>query len=339
MVDLIARRLTRSNLATPKSMSVCTCTAAAPAVEAWLRRARCSAVVCNAGQLRKLSDWIRCNGGSVHHALLLSDNAPSGCRGITASQAISLQELEAGPLVTVPQKLQLTSDHTLRIIKQHASNTLAATAADKLSNSQLIAAALAHELQHAHVSWWGPYLQSLPSQPPCPWLITSSQQLEACVQPFRTARGDAAVAGWQEAVKQQRQQMLASSEKVEQLLGHALDITAEQVLLALGHVASRSLTSGSSSGLVPFIDLVNHGAEAMGPMLQLDDSNNLVMTVVPIVNVSYSAYPALHQLAVHVADVCLSMLVLHRATQHCKQSIAVRVCCLQPCSTHSPTLR
>jgi hypothetical protein len=89
-----------------------------------------------------------------------------------------------------------------------------------------------------------------------------------------------------EATAQQRQQMIAASRKVEQLLGPALGVTSEQVLQALGHVASRSLTSGSSSGLVPFIDLINHGAEAMGPMLQLDDNDKLVMTVLPIRNVS-----------------------------------------------------
>jgi hypothetical protein len=80
--------------------------------------------------------------------------------------------------------------------------------------------------------------------------------------------------------------MLAAAQQAEQLLGPALGITAEQILQALGHVASRSLTSGSSSGLVPFIDLINHGVEAMGPMLQLDDNDKLVMTVLPIRHVS-----------------------------------------------------
>jgi hypothetical protein len=186
----------------------------------------------------------------------------------------------------VPQELQLTSKQALRVINQHASSALAAAAADQLSNSQLIATALAHEVQHASSSWWGPYVQSLPFDPPCPWLVSCPQQLEMCLQPYRTTRGDAAVKRWQEAVTQQRQEMLAAAQQPEQLLGQALGISAEQILQALGHVASRSLTSGSSSGLVPFIDLINHGSQAMGPMLQLDDSDKLVMTVLPIRNVS-----------------------------------------------------
>ena len=38
-------------------------------------------------------------------------------------------------------------------------------------------------------------------------------------------------------------------------------------------MSSRSLGSGSSSGLVPFMDLLNHDPRARPPMLQLDDDN------------------------------------------------------------------
>jgi hypothetical protein len=101
--------------------------------------------------------------------------------------------------------------------------------------------------------------------------------------------------------------MLAAAQQAEQLLGPALGISADQILQALGHVASRSLTSGSSSGLVPFIDLINHGSEAMGPMLQLDDNDKLVMTVLPIRNVSCCRNGCLHLLLVPAAGLsCLS---------------------------------
>uniref|UniRef100_A0A383WCJ6 SET domain-containing protein n=1 Tax=Tetradesmus obliquus TaxID=3088 RepID=A0A383WCJ6_TETOB len=286
MLDLSGMRLTRSNLATPISSSGCTGTAA-HVLQARIHRAqrRVDRCYCNASQLGELRDWICFEGGSVHPALLLSDNAPSsGCRGIVAGQDISLQDLEAGPLISVPQALQFTSTQALNIIEQHAGSALAAAAAEQLSSSQLTAVALAHELQHEANSSWGPYLQTLPSKPPCPWLLTSPQQIAECIAPYSAARGPAAVAGWAEATAQQRQQMLDASNEAVQLLGPSLGITAELVLQALAHVASRSLTSGSSSGLVPFIDLVNHGAEAMGPMLQLDDNDRLVMTVLPIRN-------------------------------------------------------
>jgi hypothetical protein len=232
-----------------------------------------------------------------------------------------LQVLEAVPLVSVPQDLQFTSKQALRIIEQHAGSALAATAAEQLSSSQLIAAALAHELQHAASSCWGPYVRTLPQQPPCPWLLSSPQQLEECIQPHRSARGEAAVAGWAEATAKRRQQMLKASSEAEQLLGSALGITAEQVLQALGHVASRSLTSGSSSGLVPFIDLINHGEEAMGPMLQLDDDDQLVMTVLPIRNVSGCNDAGQAMQAACILHKCWSFI------KHCCGAVVCWCCC------------
>ena len=40
-------------------------------------------------------------------------------------------------------------------------------------------------------------------------------------------------------------------------------------------VSSRSLGSGSSSGLVPYMDLLNHSPKARPPMLRLDDDDKV----------------------------------------------------------------
>ena len=48
-------------------------------------------------------------------------------------------------------------------------------------------------------------------------------------------------------------------------------------------MASRSLTAGAAaSGLVPYVDLLNHHPDGRPPMLQLDEQDRLVLTVVPI---------------------------------------------------------
>lgn len=70
------------------------------------------------------------------------------------------------------------------------------------------------------------------------------------------------------------------------LLGTDLGISQQDVLLALGQVTSRSLASGSSGGMCPVIDLLNHQASAGAPMLQLDDRDQLTMTVLPLLHVS-----------------------------------------------------
>lgn len=204
-----------------------------------------------------------------------------------AAAAISLEDLDAtGPLISVPQQLQFTSSTALDII-QHSSTatSLAAAAQQQLSDTQLIAAALAHELHNTYRSSWQPYLASLPQQPPNPWLLTDPDQVLAAVEPYQQRLADAAttsVQDWVAAVTAARQEQLAAAAAVEALLGAALGISQHDVLTALGHVTSRSLVSGSSSGMCPVIDLVNHHASASAPMLQLDDSDTLVMTVLPL---------------------------------------------------------
>jgi hypothetical protein len=195
----------------------------------------------------------------------------------------------------VPQQLQFTSQAALGIISNAAgAAAAAAAAAAQLSDTQLIAAALAFELQQAEQSSWQPYLQSLPAQPPNPWLLTDPEQVWGAIQPYEQQLAAAAstaaastAADWAAATAAARQQQLAAAAAVEVLLSDALGISQHDVMLALGHVTSRSLVSGSSSGMCPVIDLVNHHAAASAPMLQLDDRDQLVMTVLPLSQVGW----------------------------------------------------
>jgi hypothetical protein len=164
-----------------------------------------------------------------------------------------------------------------------------------LSDTQLIAAALAHELRKVSSnssSRWQPYLTSLPPQPPNPWLLSDPDKVSAAVEPFRhhiAAAAEAASAAgvdWVAAVAVARQQQLSAAAAVEVLLGRDLGISQGDLMLALGQVTSRSLVSGSSSGMCPVIDLVNHHEAASAPMLQLDDHDQLTMTVLPLIEAS-----------------------------------------------------
>jgi hypothetical protein len=142
-------------------------------------------------------------------------------------------------------------------------------------------------------SFWGPYYNTLPTTPASPWLLTEPHQVAASIAPYAASQGPAAVARWEEATATCRQELLETSQHIAELLqpsdpGAAAGPDVRQVLEALGHVRSRMLSSSTSSGLLPFIDLLNHGPGAAAPMLQLDDNDNLVITVLPIRNVSLS---------------------------------------------------
>eukprot|EP00878_Enallax_costatus_P028521 GHUV01030812.1.p1 GENE.GHUV01030812.1~~GHUV01030812.1.p1 ORF type:complete len:313 (+),score=111.82 GHUV01030812.1:70-1008(+) len=257
------------------------------------------------GPIQLLRDWITANGGYIHPALQLVDNARvSGCRGIIAAQAITLDELEWGPLISVPQSLQLTSRHALELIGSLSnSKDIVSAVQQQLTDGQLVAAALAYHCKQLQQetsslpqvpsyssscssSFWWPYISNLPPRPQNPWLVQNPDQIAAAIRPYASSRGTAAVAGWAKAVADYRQQMLDSAAAVEQLLGGLLAVTVDDMMTATGHLQSRSLTSSGSSGLVPFVDLLNHGAKARAPMLQLDDNDKLVVTVLPIYNVS-----------------------------------------------------
>eukprot|EP00879_Flechtneria_rotunda_P013625 GHRR01014232.1.p1 GENE.GHRR01014232.1~~GHRR01014232.1.p1 ORF type:complete len:304 (+),score=75.73 GHRR01014232.1:168-1079(+) len=263
-----------------------------------VRSVQTPAAACGTDTVNNLRMWITNNGGYVHPALQLTDFAPSsGCRGITTKSNIFLEDLAAGPLVSVPQELQLNSQYALQLIQQRMGGVAAAVAAEQLTGTELVAAALAHEQQQASLnrsnsgcsSFWTPYVQSLPEQPPGPWLLTNSQQLASCVEACRATQPHHSrerCENWTQATGQYRQQMINSAKRIAEVLGEGLRITNQQILISLGHVTSRSLTNSYDSGLVPFIDLLNHHHDARAPMLQLNDNDKLVMTVLPILNAS-----------------------------------------------------
>lgn len=90
---------------------------------------------------------------------------------------------------------------------------------------------------------------------------------------------------WAAAIWQQHDEMEAAARQVCELLVPGIQIAPGLVLWGMGQVASRSLGTRGGSGLVPYVDLLNHHPSARPPMLTLDDADQLAVTVVPIMEV------------------------------------------------------
>ncbi|KXZ48405.1 hypothetical protein GPECTOR_28g812 [Gonium pectorale] len=102
---------------------------------------------------------------------------------------------------------------------------------------------------------------------------------------WEPGRGGSDRSGWAAAVEAARRRYRGLAEEVLEVVGPdaaALRVDPDGLMWALGQVVSRSLGSGRSSGLLPFIDMANHHAAARPPMMMLDDADRLVFAVTSI---------------------------------------------------------
>ncbi|GBF98672.1 hypothetical protein Rsub_11666 [Raphidocelis subcapitata] len=274
-----------------------------------------------------LREWLISEGGAFHPSLVLVDAAPSGCRGVVASAALPLSELEAfGPLLVVPAHLHLENGLALAQLQRWMGRDAADAAAAALSSAVLVAMALAHEAALGATSRWAPYTALLSPAPPSPWLLPRRELRHAAAEALagapRGSCGDAqasgsgsgssgggdggggsgsgssggGVAAWVSAAEAYRAEVDAEVARALELLAGAAAaadaaavagqgggwLSRELLTWAIGHVESRSLGTSGSSGLVPAVDLLNHDPSTRPPMLQLDDSDRLVVTVLPM---------------------------------------------------------
>lgn len=217
-------------------------------------------------------------------------------------------------MICLPYSLYLEADKAAAVITDALSQASTNTASSPqdtqqllsdLSSLQTLALALAVARKQGTHSPWHPYISTLPDTPPVPWLPSlSSHDVSAAVA--LALRGDtntdtAAKAGvpsqghqpeaqpqhtqqteWEAAVYAARAQYEASAAHVLRVCGSRLGVSQEEVMWGLGNGVSRALTSGEACGLLPFIDLLNHDPDARPPMMQLDDADQLVMTVTPL---------------------------------------------------------
>eukprot|EP00775_Hariotina_reticulata_P009652 gene9652-9812_t len=99
-----------------------------------------------------------------------------------------MQHLEQhGPVIVIPQHLQFTEQQAKDIIHGCCGDKLAEMAHRQLSQVQLLAAGLAHLLTHtssSHSQDWQPYLQTLPTEPDNPWLMSDPADVSSYIEAY-----------------------------------------------------------------------------------------------------------------------------------------------------------
>ena len=198
----------------------------------------------------------------VHPGLTLSNNAPSSnARGLVISQELTLDEITGVPLILLPEEL-IISSAVARVGFSHYEEQGAPSVND-LDDVTCLSLLLAHEqvVERDH-SFYKPYLDALPSLPPCAWLNPSAadREIESMVNRGRLSAEQALK--WREEVEKYRISMSAHAQGVTDRYAKYFPVTRELFLASMGHVLSRSFASVSggkeSLSLLPGIDLINH---------------------------------------------------------------------------------
>ena len=157
------------------------------------------------------------------------DLAPCGCRGVVAMDSIPLEDVEAAPLVAVPEKLYMTTGHADAVLE-------AAGAAGSLPAAARLAMLLAHESARGNASPWWPYIASLPPRGSCAWLMGPAE--------LRSVIGCLPEEEVEEALKAVRgaaASMEALAERCSGIpAGRRLGLDAQSMTWALGQVRSVS---------------------------------------------------------------------------------------------------
>lgn len=182
------------------------------------------------------------------------------CRGLIAKRKIVEEELKDGPLIVVPDSVQLTAEAAqlrleplLRVCKLPSLKQLT----EELQTSLL----LAFEKQKGKRSFWASYIETLPTTPSCGWLLPENElRVELAFLPS-SVRGDQ---DWFEQAKRFAQLQRDDVQEVAEEYGEGLGIDYEDLLWALGQVHSRAY--GKECALTPILDLINHNAEALPPL-------------------------------------------------------------------------
>lgn len=197
----------------------------------------------------------------VHPAIELSEKSPSShARGLVITLDQSLDEITGVPLILLPEDLVLSSD-VAREGFLHYESREALPAAD-LDDATCLSLLLSHEqVVDREDSFYKPYIDCLPSSPPCAWLHPSlaSREIDVLVNHGRLSEEKALK--WKEEVRNYLITMEAHAEGIEKRYGKFFPVTSELFLFSIGHVLSRSFAGVSGSkglSLLPGIDLLNH---------------------------------------------------------------------------------
>jgi len=90
-------------------------------------------------------------------------------------------------MVIVPASLYLSTDDLSSIMEALARDSARQKAFQKLDKEHQLALLLAYERRRGSKSFYAPYINILPAQPPCPWLMEQSK-LQAALDKLGCAK-------------------------------------------------------------------------------------------------------------------------------------------------------
>ncbi|GLC41194.1 hypothetical protein PLESTB_001528200 [Pleodorina starrii] len=219
-----------------------------------------------------LRAWIQLHGGSVWNGLRVTDNAPCGCRGVIATAPLPAEAARTAPLIVVPERLYMTSDDARQLLQPLEAKRFSLSFwREDLPGAVQLAVLLAVERQRGDDSFWAPYVRSLPASPPCAWALTDAELSRALA-----ALGPG-TAGWERAVAAARRSVYQRAEQTVQRYGRHLpgELSADDVVWAMGQVLSRSFGREPDVALAPYIDLCNHRHGAPRPGGFVDEQDGV----------------------------------------------------------------
>ena len=91
--------------------------------------------------------------------------------------------VDAAPLIAVPERILMTSADARAVFAtrlkeaQHPNPGVLNEIDPALQLGMLVAS----ERSKGRASFYWPYLESLPAQPPCPWMLKTDRDMEACI--------------------------------------------------------------------------------------------------------------------------------------------------------------
>lgn len=210
-------------------------------------------------KFQQMVDWIESCGGHVCDCLRPAETAIATSRGLVAAKPVTAQRLQAGPLIMVPDKLQMSVEDAQRLLDP-VLKADGGPSVSLLSDQNALALLLAFERNKGESSIWYQYIQALPVEPEAGWHLALDSLGARLAEMGRQA------ADWAPQIAVARKYVMADVREVWGKYGTALGISQEQLAWALAQVESRSF--GEPAKLLPVIDMLRHDARAMPPVNQ-----------------------------------------------------------------------
>ncbi len=93
-------------------------------------------------------------------------------------------DVDAAPVIAIPERLLLTSQDaraamSLRLRKAKHPNV---SAVEEIDPAIQLGMLLYGEKSKGRASFYWPYVESLPAQPPCPWLLDTEEEMCDAIQ-------------------------------------------------------------------------------------------------------------------------------------------------------------